>query len=461
MIGTRTPRTAIAAACVALVLSGMSARAADTSLIDGGRFGQVRYYQPTAPRTVTGLVALVSDREGWNDSDAALATHLADEGQAVVGIDLPTFEQALAREPGDCGWVNGDFESVTRRVEKDLPFHEFRPPALVGIGAGASIAYAAVGQVLPNTFAGAVGIDFSPRLDAAPKLCLPVDANVSGQPARYAPLGERATPFVFEPSRDFASSRGQVTAFLAGSRQVHRIDVKGNQAALVDAGLRMLPRLFPSAIPVTGLPIVELSADDGADSDHPIVIFYSGDGGWRDIDKQIGGYLAEQGYFVVGFDSLRYFWREKEPEKMAADLDSVVRHYEDRSNGHGVILAGYSFGADVLPFIVNRMAPDTRKQIKLMSLIGLSEHASFEIRLQGILGADNEDGPPTVPELARIKDIPIQCVYGFDENDTACTDKALSQMVERVEMSGGHHLNGDYHDVANAIVTAAKGKVGE
>ncbi len=449
------------AACFALLLSGMSARAADPTLIDGGRFGQVRYYRPTDSDAVTGLVAVISDRDGWTDSDAALAAHLTEEGQAVIGIDLPTFEQALARQSGDCGWVNGDFESVTRRVEKDLPFHEFRPPALVGIGAGASIAYAAVGQVLPNTFAGAVGIDFSPRLDSAPKLCLPVDASTPGQPPRYAPLGERATPFVFAPSRDFASSRGQVTAFIAGSHQVHRIDMTGNQAALVDAGLRMLPRLFPSAIPVTGLPIVELPPAGGSDSDHPIVIFYSGDGGWRDIDRQIGGYLAEHGYFVVGFDSLRYFWREKAPDKMAADLDTVVRHYEDRSNGHGVILAGYSFGADVLPFIVNRMAPDTRDQIKLMSLIGLSEHASFEIRLQGILGAANEDGPPTVPELARIKNIPIQCVYGFDENDTACTDKTLSQMVERVEMSGGHHFNGDYHDVANAIVAAAKGKVGE
>ena len=449
------------AVCLTLFISGVPTRAADPSLIDGGRFGQVRYFQPSAGNIV-GLVALVSDRDGWNVDAEALATHLAGEGQAVIGIDLPALEQALARQPGDCGWVNGDFEALTRRVEKeDLPFHEFRPPALVGIGAGASIVYAAVGQVLPNTFGGAIGLDFSPRVDAASKLCLPIEASGSGQSQRYVALPDKAAPFVFTPSRDFASPRGQVEAFLSATHRVRRIDARGDRAKLVDAGLRMLPTLVASAIPVTGLPIVELPPTDGAESNHPIVIFYSGDGGWRDIDKQIGGYLAERGFFVVGFDSLRYFWREKDPDTMAADLDSVVRHYEEQSDGRGVILAGYSFGADVLPFIVNRLSADTKSQIKLMSLIGLSEHASFEIRLQGILGATNEDGPPTVPELARIKNIPIQCVYGFDESDTACTDQALSRIVERVEMSGGHHFNGDYHDVANTIVAAAKGKVGE
>lgn len=439
-------------------LLAVAARAADPGPIDSGRFGQVRYYEPPAGNAVAGLVALISDRQGWNVDAEALARHLTAEGQAVIGIDFPTFEQALVREDGDCAWVNADFENLTRQVEKNLPFHEFRPPAIVGIGAGAKIAYAAVGQVLPNTFAGGIGLDFSPEIGADRKFCLPIEAAGPGQPARYAPPADKTTPFVFDPARDFSSR--QVDAFLGGTHRARRLDAHGDRAALTDTGLHMLATMTPSAIPLTGLPIVEVPPVGDVESSHPIVVFYSGDGGWRDIDKQIGGYLAERGFVVVGFDSLRYFWRAKEPEAMAADLDTLVRHYADRSNGHGVILVGYSFGADVLPFIVDRMAPDTRSQIKLISLLGLSGHASFEIRLEGILGAENTDGPPTVPELARIKDIPIQCVYGFDESDTACTDKALDRIVERVEMSGGHHFNGDYHDVANAIVAAAKGKVG-
>ncbi len=189
------------------------------------------------------------------------------------------------------------------------------------------------------------------------------------------------------------------------------------------------------------------------------MIFYSGDGGWRDIDKQIGGYMADQGYFVVGIDSLRYFWRKKEPRTMAADLDRLIRHYGKQAQGKGIILVGYSFGADIIPFMVNRLSPDTKSEIRLVSLLGISEHASFEIRLQDIVGGTNTDGPPTLPELMKLKGIPIQCVYGQAEKDSVCDDKTLDASVNRVEMAGGHHFDGDYRHTADLIIGADKTRV--
>jgi len=189
------------------------------------------------------------------------------------------------------------------------------------------------------------------------------------------------------------------------------------------------------------------------------VIFYSGDGGWRDIDKKIGGYLSDQGYFVVGIDSLRYFWRRKDPHEMARDLDRLIRHYGVRTQANGVILVGYSFGADLVPFMLNRMAADTRSEIRLAALLGISEHASFEIRLQGILGASNNDGPPTLPELAKIRNIPILCVFGADEHDSVCAQSELDTVVDRVRLSGGHHFDGDYRHTADLIVKADKARV--
>jgi len=463
------------AAFVALLLGVFWFRAgwaAETPMIDGGnRFGQVRFYQPAEGRPLEGLVALVSDRQGWDAAADALARHLVDGGQAVLGIDLATYAIALGQDRGDCSWVNADFEFLSRKVEKELPFSEFRPPVILGLGAGAGVAYAASVQVLPNTFAGGVGLRFTPAFDVGRRLCLPTEPAVPGQPVRYAPAPGHDTPWLFAPAPDFAAPGGAARRFAAAMPQAHLIQAQvqnqaqvlnqAGDAAAADEAFRRIRELDATRSQLAGLPIVEVPPPDAPAGPHPLVIFYSGDGGWRDIDSQIGGYLAEQGFFVVGFDSLRYFWREKEPREMAADLDTLIRHYADRSGGRGVILVGYSFGADLLPFIVNRMAPDTRGQVKLISLLGIAEHASFEIRLDGILGAENEDGPPTVPELARINDIPVQCVYGFDETGSACTDKALDKIVDRVEMSGGHHFDGDYHRVANLIVTAAKGKVGE
>jgi type IV secretory pathway VirJ component len=108
--------------------------------------------------------------------------------------------------------------------------------------------------------------------------------------------------------------------------------------------------------------------------------------------------------------------------------------------------------------MVNHMAPETKAEIKLISLLGISEHASFEIRLQGILGAANTDGPPTLPELMKLRGIPVQCVFGATEQDSVCDQKELAATVSRVEMSGGHHFNGDYRDTADLIIGADKSR---
>ena len=60
-----------------------------------------------------------------------------------------------------------------------------------------------------------------------------------------------------------------------------------------------------------------------------MAIVYSGDGGWRDIDKDIADRLHELGLPVVGVDSLRYFWSEQSPDVAAADLARIIAHYRD------------------------------------------------------------------------------------------------------------------------------------
>ncbi len=71
------------------------------------------------------------------------------------------------------------------------------------------------------------------------------------------------------------------------------------------------------------LPIVDLPAKDGkADM---IAVFYSGDGGWRDLDKSIGEWLQAHGVHVIGVDSLRYFWSERTPEEIANDTTAMIK----------------------------------------------------------------------------------------------------------------------------------------
>ncbi len=81
----------------------------------------------------------------------------------------------------------------------------------------------------------------------------------------------------------------------------------------------------------------------------------SGDGGWAGLDRSIAKSFAARGIPVVGIDSLRYFWSEKTPDGTARDLAAIIQQYQQRWHRNAVYLLGYSFGADVLPFIVNRL----------------------------------------------------------------------------------------------------------
>lgn len=139
---------------------------------------------------------------------------------------------------------------------------------------------------------------------------------------------------------------------------------------------------------------------------------------------------------------------------MADDLERLIRHYRSLEAGKGVILVGYSFGADLLPFVVNRLSPEMRGLVRLVALLGIAERASFEIRLEGILGASNTDGPETLPELVKMKPIPVLCVYGVEETDSVCGRKELDGVVRRAQLSGGHHFDGDYTRTADTILAA-------
>ncbi len=84
-----------------------------------------------------------------------------------------------------------------------------------------------------------------------------------------------------------------------------------------------------------------------------------------------------------------------------------------------VLLVGYSFGADVLPFVVNRLPPELQARVASVSLLGIDSNASFEVRVADWVGAD-AGGPPTRPELARITQLPVLCIYGAGEKDSIC-----------------------------------------
>jgi type IV secretory pathway VirJ component len=179
----------------------------------------------------------------------------------------------------------------------------------------------------------------------------------------------------------------------------------------------------------------------------------SGDGGWAGLDQDIAAALSAKGIPVVGLDSLRYYWTPRTPDSLAADTDRIIRYYLARFGKKNVLLIGYSQGADVLPFAVNRLPPATRARVALTAILGMSEHALFEFHVSSWI-SDDKSGPPTLPEVNRITGVRVLCIYGEDEKDSLCP-KLDAHRFKVVKVKGGHHFDGDYAGLAREIMAAA------
>ena len=138
-----------------------------------------------------------------------------------------------------------------------------------------------------------------------------------------------------------------------------------------------------------------------------LAVMISGDGGWAGIDKDVSGALAAKGIPVVGWNSLQYFWTARKPDAAARDLERILRHYLAVWDKQEVLLIGYSFGADVLPFFASRLPADLLGRVRLVALLGPSETADFEFHVTDWLGGGSK-GQPVLPEVKKLGRAPAR-----------------------------------------------------
>ncbi|TBU99559.1 virulence factor family protein [Phytopseudomonas dryadis] len=211
--------------------------------------------------------------------------------------------------------------------------------------------------------------------------------------------------------------------------------------------LAQLRRLLQGA--GDALPVVEVAATQPGDT---VSLFYSGDGGWRDLDRAVAEQMAQRGYPVVGVDTLRYFWQRKSPEQAASDLSELMRQYREKWHARRFVLIGYSFGADVMPALYNRLPDSDKQQVDAIVLLALARSGSFEIRVQSWLG-QAADEAATGPELAQLPAAKVLCVYGQEEApESGCTQEQA--VGERLQLPGGHHYDKDYPALAQRLIAA-------
>ena len=204
-----------------------------------------------------------------------------------------------------------------------------------------------------------------------------------------------------------------------------------------------------------GLPVIEVPASASARDDFAIVL--SGDGGWAGLDRKIAELLSvERGVSAVGFNSLAYFLNRRTPDEAARDVELIMRHYIGAWAKSKVILVGYSFGADVLPFIASRLPADLRAAVQVVVFISLGSSIDFKFSLSDWVGGKPKPAEmATVPEMQKLRGMKILCVYGLDDKDKPCTSAELD-FVNPIPLQGGHGIHGDAVDVVAAIMKSVE-----
>ena len=440
----------------------------DSRALQTGRFGTVHVYSPTGPPQSVAI--FVSGDGGWELGVINMARALRAMGALVIGVNVQEYFASLRRTAqradAHCQMIAADFESLSHQVQKQLGLREYHVPVLVGYSSGATVVYATLVQSPPGTFAGALSLGFCADQDFAGAALCPGNGLHYTQNAQHALVFEPATNLK-QPWLALQGQQDQVcaphaadefAAQVAGGALVklplvgHGFSVERNwmpQFRAAYAQLAARPPVSAGATPeISDLPLQEVHATAAAPE---FALLLTGDGGWAGLDQELAARLAAKGVPTVALNSLKYFWTGRTPEQTAGDVTRVLRHYLASWHAQRVLLIGYSFGADVLPFVVNRLPPDVRAQVASLSLLGLDAHAAFEIHLAEWV-SDTDAGPATRPELEALKELPILCIYGEDEADSICP-QLTGGRITREQVGKGHHFSGEYALLADRIVS--------
>lgn len=455
--------------CLLGVLLAASTAGAEVveETVDTPAFGTLHLQRTTAEPK--GIVLFASGSAGWSAELNAVAKAVAENDYVVAGIELNAYLARLDRTDAACVDVSADFEQLNRMLEGRYPPATHLPPILLGYGGGAALGYAALAQAPAERFHAGVGLDFCPELPLHKPLCpgvaqlesaaLPEQHGVELKPVARLPT----TWFVFQnqPACDAAAA----AHFVKSISLARLADIPGHDG--IQGGLPQILALFqwldPSIVKqvqpdasVSSVPLTEVPVSGGPERPQ-LAVMFSGDGGWALLDRAVTAELAKNGLPVIGWDSLSYFWKARQPDGVALDLERVLRHYLEAWKKERIVLIGFSFGADVLPAIANRLPQDLRDRIDLIALLGLSERATFEFHLNDwISDAPNPNGLPVRPELDKLSAIKRLCIYGVEDDSSICAQLGDSGVIT-VRLPGNHHFDEDYAGVARRILDQLPG----
>ncbi|MEO7119928.1 MAG: AcvB/VirJ family lysyl-phosphatidylglycerol hydrolase [Ginsengibacter sp.] len=216
--------------------------------------------------------------------------------------------------------------------------------------------------------------------------------------------------------------------------------------------LLMLMPLFISVAFADTFPVKEWTSPG---NNNPLIFYLSGDGGLNNFSTTLCESLSKKGYDVIALNSKSYFWDRKTPEQTTTDITSCLNSKLQGRKNQQIVLIGYSFGADVVPFILNRLPKNLDDKIIVSYLMASSGSTDFEIHWEDIFGGNAKRSMDVVTELNKLGDDKIVLISGSGDH-TLVLDKITLKKYTHEVLPGGHHFDGNINEIVSVILNNMK-----
>jgi type IV secretory pathway VirJ component len=181
-----------------------------------------------------------------------------------------------------------------------------------------------------------------------------------------------------------------------------------------------------------------------------LILLISGDGGWNTFSQQLADTYAEKGSSVIGFNSLKYFWKKKTPQETANDIATLLNKYLTEWKKKNVVICGFSFGADVTPFFYRRLPENLKSKITLIQLISPSSSTDFEIHVSDLFSSKNPARSMDTASEVKAMNAQIICYYGELEPDKPLQGLKIPNF-KTIILKGDHHYKTSYSEIIDSI----------
>jgi type IV secretory pathway VirJ component len=434
------------------------------------RFGKVYTYKQSG--IPANIIIMISGDGGWNMGMADFAKSFAEKNALVVGVDILRYYKDMIPRKEDCYMVASDFLELATAIEHKFAFTEYIPPVIMGYSSGATLVYGILAQARPGVIIGGISLGFCAEIDLPKRLCqtngLSEKVITAGISYLLQPDVRLGNPWiVLQGKKDKICNFDSVALFVRKTADAELIVLPetGHEFSRTSEFIPQWKAAYNKLIAkyrtaqtqalATGRFVnfpISIVKENAPFPNAPIIIFFSGDGGWLGFENNISEKVGAYGIPTIGIDTKKYFWARKTPEKCASDMAEILDFYSKEWGKTQFIIMGYSQGAEVVPFIISRLPDQLKSKVSAAVMLSPETYTDFEIHITNMIGLGSRRNTYNViEEIRKLQKINILSIYGDGER-TPMPDLLKAASTKVVFIPGDHH----YHANAALIVKTMK-----